>query len=547
MQEQIIVKPTYTGPRLLEVYLKKSKGHSSLGRMISTYNKRFFVLDMNRVMFYYLPEKDAVLGGATEIPLDSINRIYVEHKPQLGQQDQTSKGFVILTKKKAYKLLCDSQLIMEQLLFAFSNLIGAQSQKPLYDWNTYNTSEAQESVSPVANKRSASKEPTFNKTEYQSTMHQRRGSNVNNRSPVRGAYLSQGSQEYQNPNPVSQKETVIKSQPREMNIVEEKKSLPKVESSNLEPEQPLQQQQQISPKNEEDESKTVQENEVERSSSPSQQEKERRSPSKENQQGRGRTMGLNLNQVPNSEHMVEVQSLDVPSKSNSDEAKNIPALSSRQLQSFRRSSASRQKAGGMTPTDIPVGRIENFNSVPVKIDHNKITKLSGDATTETRKAVRNEDTYMSKSDPVSSLSRKAHPREAEGYAFSPVEEKRAEVVDGDMPLSYLDIMKLKKKSNPQYQSEVSIPSSKYEVNKRQVEVEEDWDNDLFGDGKLSPIKTQKKLDNNYNSQYISQPNQSSAQISKLTGFNERKAETATGKTETFAVRGYVHNDWDDDL
>jgi len=44
-----------------------------------------------------------------------------------------------------------------------------------------------------------------------------------------------------------------------------------------------------------------------------------------------------------------------------------------------------------------------------------------------------------------------------------------------------------------------------------------------------------------------EPNQSSAQITKLTGFNERKAVTAVGKTETFAVRGYIHNDWDDDL
>lgn len=513
---------------------------------------------MNRLLFYYLPEKDAVLAGATEIPLGSINRIYVEHRPQFGQQDQSSKGFTILTKKKAYRLLCDSQLIMEQILFAFSNLIGAQSQKPLYDWNSYYTNEAQESIGSQTHKRSASKEPTFNnKTDYQPAMHQRRGSTVNNRSPVRGVYNSQNSQEYQNPHPAPQKETIIKTQSREMNIVEEKKSLPKVESRNLEPEQPVQQQQ-ISPKNEAEESKPIQENEVERSSSPSQQEKERRSPSKENQQARGRTMGLN--QVQNSDHMVEVQSLDQPSKSNSDETKNVPALSSRQLQSFRRSSASRQKAGGLTPTSIPVGRIENTNSVPLKADHesfsnNKLMQISGDARIETSKAIRNEETnnYMSKSDPVSSLSRKPHPgRGAEGYTFSPSEEKRTEeVIDSDMPLSYLDIMKLKKKEkpNPQYQLETNVPSSKYEV-KKQINVDDDWDKELFGDGQLSPIRTQKKVDNNlgsYNSQYISQPNQSSAQITKLTGFNERKAVTAVGKTETFAVRGYIHNDWDDDL
>lgn len=564
MQEQIIVKPTYTGPRLIEVYLKKAKGHSSLGRMLSTSNKRFFVLDLNRLLFYYLPEREATLSNATEIPLDSISRIYVEHRAQLSAQDQASKGFVILTKKKAYKLLCDSQLVMEQILFAFSNLVGAQSQKPLYDWNSYFTADNQEgaSMGTQNNQRSASKEPsTANKMEYQPAMHKRRGSNVN-RSPVRVAYDSQNSQEQQQkPHSPAEKETIIKSQPKRVNIVEEM-SLPKVQSSqtikNSEPEQPIQEQQ-IPQKNDKEESRTV---EVERSSSPLQHEKERRSASKENQraeQVRGRNMGPNLNivQVQNSDHMVEIQSLDLPSKPNSDEAKNVPALSSRQLQSFRRSSASRQKA-----VNVPVGRIQNINSVPLQVEQdslpNKLPKVSENPI-ETTKVIRNEEVRkdMSKSDPNSStLSRKPYHRGAEDYGFSPkdahTEERRAEeVLDSNMPLSYLDIMKLKKKdkSNPQFSalSESNTPSSKYEV-QRQVNIDnDDWDNEMFGDGKLSPVRVQKKLDNttsNYNSQYISQPNQSSTQIPKLTAFNERKVEA---KTETFVVRGHVHNDWDDDL
>lgn len=521
--------------------------------MISTYNKRFFILDLNRLLFYYLPERDSVLSNSTEIPLDSITRIYVEHQAHIGMTEQNTRhGFVVLTKKKAFKLVCDSQLIMEQLLFAFSNLVGAQSQKPLYDWNSYYTQDSQSNDSPSPSNQMNHQQPMM--------MPQQKMS-----QPVRVIYNTEQQQQQQQEGPLSPSE-------RQMNKVEEVQNLQKMsesrqssqstQKSESECEQAVQSQNSIKAEETESTKVQIQEKpnpEMKRSPSPG-SPGQRRSASKEN---RGRSMmsqGLSLNQVQNSDHMVEVQSLDVPSnQTNAEENKSIPALSTRQLQSFRRASASRQKVpingGGIT-----LSKIENVNAVPVKLapelTPNKVIKVTSqfEATVNSRpsrveRIDRREDNYRSNVDTVPSRQPRSG---AETYGFSQKDEPRVEEsFNRDMPLSYLDIMKQKKREKQTMQSAPQEePSAKYEA-PRQLETEDDWDKDLFGDGQLSPARTTKKPDNslsNYNSQYISQPNQSSAQISKLTGVNERKVVASIKeKTESFAPRGYVHNDWDDDL
>jgi len=298
--------------------------------------------------------------------------------------------------------------------------------------------------------------------------------------------------------------------------------------------------------------------------------------------------------------MVEIQSLDLPSKQTSEETKSTP-LSSRQLQSFRRASASRQKAMP-TSAGIPISKVENMNAAPLRIGQdltpNKLTRLSEDnGTSQFESAVsrlsqednsnvvpsrpsrddsssrnnsnavssrpsRDDTSYRSKLETVSSRPSRAG---AEGYGFIAQDEPRYEAIRGeDIPLSYVDIMKQKKRQNMQNTPD---PSPKFEA-PRQVETEDDWDKELFGDGKHSPVRTLKKFDtnsvSNYNSQYISrkkfsrlivlktdflEPNQSSAQLSdKLAGMNERKiVASIKEKSQSISTQKYVHNDWDDDL
>jgi len=570
--------------------------------MLSTYNKRFFVLDLGRALFYYLPEKGDLLSKATEIPLDSINRIYVEHQANLGASEINEKQiFVVLTKKKAYKLLCDSQLVMEQILFAFSNLIGAQSQKPLYDWNAYHNPQAQSNgdidQEKPTHRRAGSKGPSsLNKMDQQQPMmpqqnmsrsqgmpHQNTSlpqQNMNKSQPVRVIYTTE---QQQTPLSPSEREA---NQLKEVNKVEEEaQNVPKLSESRQssqkyepepepqpESEQPVQNQ--VSPKAVEAESANFQEkanSEVEHSSSPA----HRKSASKENhQQVRGRIMapGLNLNQAQNPDQMVEIQSLDLPSKQSSEETKSTP-LSSRQLQSFRRASASRQRAIP-TSAGIPISKVENMNAAPVRIEQdltpNKLTRLSEDngaskfesaasrpsqddsssrnnLNTVSGRPIRDDSSSRKNLNAVSSRPSRLG---AESYGFISKDEPRLETIGGeDIPLSYLDIMKQKKKQNIQNTPD---PSPKYEA-PRHLDTEDDWDRELFGDDQVTPMRTQKNFDknslNSYNSQYISQPNQSSAQLpNKPTGMNERKIATSIKeKTESVSTQKYVHNDWDDDL
>jgi len=44
---------------------------------------------------------------------------------------------VITTKKKTFELITDSKHFMEKLLFAFGNLISTKTNKPLFNWNSY--------------------------------------------------------------------------------------------------------------------------------------------------------------------------------------------------------------------------------------------------------------------------------------------------------------------------------------------------------------------------------------------------------------------------
>jgi len=413
---------------------------------------------------------------------------------------------------------------------------------------------------------------------HQNTSLSQPQQNMNKSQPVRVIYAKEIQQTPLSP---SEREP---TQSKEVNKVEEEaQNVPKMsESRQSEPEQPVQ--------NQVDEAESTNfhertNSEIEHSSSPA----HRRAASKENhQQVRGRNMGpgLNLNLVQNPEQqMVEIQSLDLPSKQTSEETKSTP-LSSRQLQSFRRASASRQKAMP-TSASIPISKVENMNAAPLRIEQdltpNKLTRLSEEnGTSQFESAVsrlsqedklnavpsrpsrddsssrnnanavssrpsQDDTSYRSKLETVSSRPSRAG---AEGYGFIAQDEPRYEAIRGeDIPLSYVDIMKQKKRQNMQNTPD---PSPKFEA-PRQLETEDDWDKELFGDGKHSPVRTLKKFDtnsvSNYNSQYISQPNQSSAQLSdKLAGMNERKiVASIKEKTQSISTQKYVHNDWDDDL
>jgi len=85
--QQVVINPAYNvsvpfcksiyqiskGPIIIEEYMRKEKSSKSFSRMLSSWNKRYFVLNMDRKAMYYFPEKGAVVAAAREIPFDVNN------------------------------------------------------------------------------------------------------------------------------------------------------------------------------------------------------------------------------------------------------------------------------------------------------------------------------------------------------------------------------------------------------------------------------------------------------------------------------------------
>jgi len=118
------------------------KSKSMLGRMLSKYNTRYFVLDVKKGLFYYMVDKNSSVSTARQIPINAIESVSVDTNPQVSADEKTWKhGITIKTKKKDFNIIAPSELIMEKFLYGFGSLIDDQTKQPLFNWNAYKISE----------------------------------------------------------------------------------------------------------------------------------------------------------------------------------------------------------------------------------------------------------------------------------------------------------------------------------------------------------------------------------------------------------------------
>jgi len=69
---KIILDPNYTGSMLIKGFVHKTKDASRMSRLFKTYNKRYIVLDLNQMLFYYGNDEKANLASSRIIKLLDI-------------------------------------------------------------------------------------------------------------------------------------------------------------------------------------------------------------------------------------------------------------------------------------------------------------------------------------------------------------------------------------------------------------------------------------------------------------------------------------------
>jgi len=88
MQRKITLDPSYIGPDVIEEVVRKMKSKSMLGRMLSKYNTRYFVLDVKKGLFYYMVDKNSSVSTARQIPINAIESVSVDTNPQVSADEK---------------------------------------------------------------------------------------------------------------------------------------------------------------------------------------------------------------------------------------------------------------------------------------------------------------------------------------------------------------------------------------------------------------------------------------------------------------------------
>lgn len=133
----ITLSKDYKGPMEIAGYMRKVKSQYSLGKMISSYNKRYFILDLHYMQLYYLPKKESHYTDSQQIFLGEICRVAYDYHQVLNDEQVWKYGIIISARKKDYYLHSSSKEFIETLLFAFSHLIEYSTKEPLFNWEAY--------------------------------------------------------------------------------------------------------------------------------------------------------------------------------------------------------------------------------------------------------------------------------------------------------------------------------------------------------------------------------------------------------------------------
>jgi hypothetical protein len=118
--------------------MKKSKGQNSITRVFAMYNKRYFILDLNNMVFYYTPNRSVRTQGK-RIPLEVTkqNPSFIHDQQSLPYSKKeivVIRGMVseknnmenqvisMLTSKRFYAFKPDSDTMFRLWLRAFGAL-----------------------------------------------------------------------------------------------------------------------------------------------------------------------------------------------------------------------------------------------------------------------------------------------------------------------------------------------------------------------------------------------------------------------------------------
>jgi len=133
----ITLSKDYKGPMEIAGYMRKVKSQYSLGKMLSSFNKRYFVLDLHYMQLYYLPKKESHYTDSQQIFLGEICKVTYDFHQVLSDDQVWKYGIIISARKKDYHLHSSSKEFIETLLFAFSHLIEYSTREPLFNWEAY--------------------------------------------------------------------------------------------------------------------------------------------------------------------------------------------------------------------------------------------------------------------------------------------------------------------------------------------------------------------------------------------------------------------------
>jgi hypothetical protein len=99
------VDPNYSGPYVIESFLKKAKRDAAAMRIFRRFTKRWFVLDMKSGVFYYLRKKTSKNLEKSYAITDIIS---FDRNPKIKDVSDWKFAFKIEFKPRAYVLYAES-------------------------------------------------------------------------------------------------------------------------------------------------------------------------------------------------------------------------------------------------------------------------------------------------------------------------------------------------------------------------------------------------------------------------------------------------------
>eukprot|EP01017_Pseudomicrothorax_dubius_P045328 TRINITY_DN7824_c0_g1_i3.p1 TRINITY_DN7824_c0_g1~~TRINITY_DN7824_c0_g1_i3.p1 ORF type:complete len:498 (-),score=162.79 TRINITY_DN7824_c0_g1_i3:85-1578(-) len=133
MSRYFYVDKNYKGEAVIRGYLKKAKQDGSLSRILSVYTKRYFVLDLSSVTFYY--SEGPTQGKRKAMSIEDIEQIKPFAMAPMGNDMRLN--FSIYMKQRHFILTADREEEKLRWLYGFAALVPIYRDQRLIDFSLY--------------------------------------------------------------------------------------------------------------------------------------------------------------------------------------------------------------------------------------------------------------------------------------------------------------------------------------------------------------------------------------------------------------------------